>query len=160
MDKASRKFQSWGYLLLGCRYVLWLHQATDVKSLNVYKIFNFSGVSKIIQAIQNDKQPNESIDYFTPEWNLLHMRQNFPNSEHPLDAPSQLSKMLSLAKRLSGDLPFVRTDFYQVNGQIYFSEYTFYSDAGMARFTPTEWDNTLGDWIKLPSQKEKKETKK
>lgn len=47
--------------------------------LPVYKIFCFDGEPYIIQAIQNDKQPNESVDYFDAHWNRLSLRQNFPN---------------------------------------------------------------------------------
>ena len=57
--------------------------------------------------------------------------------------------MLKLAEMLSQGFPFLRTDFYIVNEQIYVSEFTFYSDAGMARFEPAEWDLILGSWINL-----------
>lgn len=119
-------------------------------SLPVYKIMTFGGVPKIIQTIQNDKMPNESIDYFDADWNLLDLRQNYPNSEKPFDRPEKLEEMLSLAKTLSQGLPFLRVDFYQVKGKVYFSEYTFYSDTGLATFDPPEWDETLGEWIQLP----------
>ncbi len=121
--------------------------------LNVYKIMNFAGIPQIIQTIQNDKQPNESIDYFTPKWELLNMRQNYPNSERPLSSPKCLSEMLELAQKLSKDIPFVRSDFYEINGRVYFSELTFYSDSGMERFYPSEWDKALGDRIYLPKVK-------
>ena len=121
--------------------------------LNVYKIMNFAGIPQIIQTIQNDKQPNESIDYFTPKWELLNMRQNYPNRERPLSSPKCLSEMLELAQKLSKDIPFVRSDFYEINGRVYFSELTFYSDSGMERFYPSEWDKALGDRIYLPKVK-------
>jgi len=41
--------------------------------LNVYKFFTFNGEPLIIQTIQNDKQPNETIDYFDCNWNLLRL---------------------------------------------------------------------------------------
>ncbi len=119
------------------------------ESLRVYKIMTFNGVPKIIQTIQNDKTPNEVIDYFDVEWNLLKMRQNFPNSNKPLARPATLDKMLELASRLAEDIPFLRIDFYEVNKQVYFSEFTFYSDSGMAKFYPEEWDTVLGNWIDL-----------
>lgn len=114
---------------------------------------NFEGTPQIIQTIQNDKQPNESIDYFTPKWELLNMRQNFPNSEKPLSKPKRLSEMLALAQKLSKDIPFVRSDFYEINGRVYFSELTFYSDSGMERFYPAEWDKALGEKIDLSKVK-------
>ncbi len=125
-------------------------QDGETKALPVYKFFCFDGEPKIIQTIQNDKQPNESIDYFDTDWNLLELRQNFPNSDNPLPKPLLLVKMLDLARALSKKKKgFLRVDLYQINGEIYFSEYTFFSDGGVAEFHPREWDHKLGDCISL-----------
>ena len=64
--------------------------------LPVYKFMCFDGEPKIIQSIQNDKQVNESVDYFDTKWNILDIRQRFPNSEKPLAKPENLNKMLFL----------------------------------------------------------------
>ena len=124
----------------------------------VFKIFNFNGEPKIIQAIQGDKTKDESIDYFDTAWNKLVLRQNFKNSAKKLPKPETLDEMLELAKKLSKGHPFLRTDFYEVNGKVYVSEFTFFSDSGMAKFEPSEWDITLGEWIKLPKQNQKEGT--
>lgn len=124
----------------------------DNENLPVYKFFCFNGEPKIIQTIQNDKQPNESIDYFDTEWNLLDIRQNYPNSEKPFEKPKKLDEMLQVASRLSQGHSFIRVDLYVVNGAVKFSEFTFYSDCGFAKFEPEEWDKTLGDWINLPNR--------
>lgn len=121
--------------------------------LPVYKFMCFHGEPRIIQTIQNDKQPNESIDYFDTEWNLLELRQNFPNSEKSLSKPEKLDEMCGLARKLSKGHAFLRVDFYVINGVIKFSEFTFYSDAGFSKFTPESWDHILGKWIELPQKK-------
>ena len=128
-------------------------QDRDNVNLPVYKIMCFGGVPKIFQTIQNDKTPEESIDYFDADWNLLRMRQNFPNSEKPMERPETLAEMLSLAEKLSQGHSFLRTDLYNINGKTYFSEITFYSDAGFAEFQPGEWDEILGSWIELPEKR-------
>lgn len=118
--------------------------------LPVYKFMCFNGEPRIIQTIQNDKQPNESIDYFDTEWNCLELKQNFPNSERPLVKPEKLDEMCELARKLAKGHAFLRVDFYVINGEIKFSEFTFYSDAGFSKFTPESWDKILGQWIDLP----------
>ncbi len=128
-------------------------QDRDFEVLNVYKIFNFDGVPKLIQVIQGDKTKNESIDYFDTAWNKLELRQNFPNSKKALPKPDTLEEMLTLARKLSAGHSFLRTDFYEVNGAVYFSEFTFYSDAGFVPYKPEEWDYKLGSWLTLPSEK-------
>ena len=118
--------------------------------LPVYKFLCFHGEPRIIQTIQNDKQPNESIDYFDTEWNLLKLKQGFPNSVKPFEKPEKLKEMCEIARKLSKEHAFLRVDLYIINNEIKFSEFTFYSDAGLSKFEPESWDITLGDWIKLP----------
>ncbi len=118
-------------------------------NLSVYKFFCFNGKPKIIQTIQNDKQPNETIDYFDCQWNLLDLRQNFPNSTKPLSKPEKLDEMLEIVSRLSGNIPFLRVDLYDVNGKIMFSEFTFFTDAGAEPFDPEYWDIKLGKLLKI-----------
>lgn len=107
-------------------------QDKDSECLNVYKIFNFNGNPMLIQTIRNDKTPDETIDYYDINWELLDLRQNFPNSSNPFPRPETLDDMLSLARILSVGFAFIRTDFYTINGKAYFSEFTFYSNAGFA----------------------------
>lgn len=121
--------------------------------LPVYKIMCFNGEPKIIQTIQNDKQPNETIDYFDINWNRLQLKQNFPNSTKPLSKPLRYNEMVSIARNLSRGRSFLRVDLYVINNKIYFSECTFYSDAGFAKFEPEIWDSILGEWINLSERK-------
>ena len=67
--------------------------------------------------------------------------------------PQTLTEMLRLAAKLSVGFPFLRMDFYEINGRVYFSEFTFYSDSGFERFHPDEWDEKLGALIRLPGEK-------
>lgn len=127
-------------------------QNADEKALNVYKLMCFGGTPKIFQVIQNDKLNSETVDYFDTDWNLLNMRQNFPNSAQPLAKPECIQDLLQLAEKLSSGFPFLRTDFYVVDGRVFFSELTFYSDGGFACFDPPEWDKILGSWIELPER--------
>ena len=128
-----------------------LHQNERISLCQiVYKVFCFGGVPKIIQVIQGDKTKNETIDYFDSDWNLLPLKQNFPNSKNHLSKPDCLGEMLQLSQKLSSHRPFLRVDWYIVDGQLKFSEFTYYSDAGFGKFEPEEWDYKLGEWIELP----------
>ena len=125
----------------------------DESELIVYKVFVFNGKSKLIQVIQGDKTAHETIDYFDTKWNLLDLKQNYPNSKVHLEKPKALEEMLKLSNILSDGVPFVRVDWYIANGHLKFSEFTYYSDSGFAKFQPNEWDEKLGAWIKLPIDK-------
>jgi len=146
--------REWPYKNVKPRIIIekYVESDSDIsESLIVYKIFNFNGEPKIIQTVLNDKRKNESINYYDTEWNKLDLKQNFPNFDGEIKKPKSLEKMLSLAKTLSQGVAFLRTDFYEVNGKILFSEFTFYSDSGLQKFYPEERDYKLGDLIKLPN---------
>lgn len=133
-------------------------QDGDTESLPVYKFFCFGGKAAIVQTIQNDKMQNETIDYFDRDWNLLDLRQNFPNSSKPLEKPLLLDKMLEIADSLAEHRKsFIRVDLYSINNRIYFSEFTFFSDSGTAAFHPVSWDERLGNMIELPPNTSRKE---
>lgn len=119
------------------------------KNLPVYKFFCFDGEPYLVQTIKNDKTSYETIDYFDMDWKFLDLKQNFNNSDIPLDKPSNFEEMKTLAAKLSQGFPFVRVDLYSVNEKIYFSEFTFFSDAGFEKFTPDYWDLKLGNMINL-----------
>ena len=57
--------------------------------------------------------------------------------------------MKELAELLSAGMPHVRVDLYDIDGKIYFGEYTFYHMSGFQPFKPEEWDYTFGSWIDL-----------
>ena len=119
------------------------------ENLPVYKFFCFDGEPYLVQTIKNDKTSYETIDYFDMDWKFLDLKQNFENSEVPLDKPSNFEEMKDLARKLAVNQPFVRVDLYSVDGRIYFSEFTFFSDAGYQKFHPEKWDLILGEKIPL-----------
>ncbi len=121
----------------------------EYEHLPVYKCWCFDGRVELIQTIQNDKQPNESIDTFTRNWTRVDMCQAYPQSEYPMKKPDNLTEIIECAEILSQNMHFIRVDLYCINGQLYFSEYTFYPDAGFAPFSPPEWDEKLGNLLKV-----------
>lgn len=123
------------------------------KDLVVYKVICMNGEPQIIQVIQNDKTIDETIDYFDTNWNLLDLKQNYPNSIKHIKKPVKLNDMLSLSEKLAQGITQVRIDWYVIRDQLKFSEFTFFSDAGLRKFTPSKWDLILGEQLKLPPKK-------
>ena len=75
-----------------------------------------------------------------------------PNSNKEIAKPVNFDKMLSLAEKLSRNMPHVRVDFYEINGKIYFGEMTFYHWSGLMPFEPTSWDYTFGKYLEIKKQ--------
>ena len=69
------------------------------------------------------------------------------------DKPKNFNKMKIFAKKLSCGIAFVRVDFYEINGKLYFGEITFFPAGGLGEFSPKEWDKRLGDMISLNKDK-------
>ena len=78
-------------------------------------------------------------------------REKHPNSNEEIARPAELDKMLELAEALSKDVPFLRSDFYTIGGNVYFGELTFFPASGFEGFKPESFDKTLGDWLALPT---------
>lgn len=61
--------------------------------------------------------------------------------------PENMKEMVSIAEKLSEDFPYARVDLYNIKGKIYFGEITFYPWSGYVKFTPDEFDYTLGSFF-------------
>lgn len=122
-----------------------------------YKFMCFDGKVKIIfTCSERHSEDGLKVTWFTPDWKKLNFTRHYPNSKKPIAEPKSLKKMIEIAEKLSEGIPFVRIDLYNIDGKIYFGEYTFYPGAGFEEFDPPEWDKKLGDLIDL-SKVEKNE---
>ena len=124
------------------------------KNLTVYKIFCFSKNPHMIQVILDDKTEYETTNFYDLYWNKLNIKQIYNNFEHEIEKPFFLDKMIDLSKKIAVNFnSFIRVDFYESNGKLYFSECAFYPDSGMGKFEPSEWDYKLGSILQLPNEK-------
>jgi hypothetical protein len=124
----------------------------ETMELRDYKIFNFNGKPRYIQ-VDYGRFTQHMRNVYDTDWNRIDFKSWLgfaSNSQTVMSKPPVLDKMLEAAQLLSKDLPTVRTDFYMVNGKMYFGEITFYPGAGLSGFEPEELDYKLGDMIVLP----------
>ena len=118
--------------------------------LKDYKFFCFDGEPRFLFVATGRQQNDTRFDFFDLEWNHLPVLNGHPNADHPIPMPVNFSEMIEVARKLSQDIPHVRVDLYNVNGNIYFGELTFFHWSGMTPFEPREWDYKFGEYIKLP----------
>lgn len=124
------------------------NSATDLLD---YKVHCFNGLPKFILVCSNRNSKNGlNEDFFSPDWEKMDLhRPAHPNSEMTIQRPKKLDEMLSLSKRLSKNFRFLRCDFYEINGKLFFGEITLYPSSGMQKFVPDSWDSILGTWTNL-----------
>lgn len=122
--------------------------------LRDYKYFCFDGeVKAMFIATDRTKDTETCFDFYDADFNHLPFTQGHPNAKVQPQKPKGFEEMKQLAAQLSKGIPEVRVDFYDVNGHIYFGEFTFFHFGGMVKFNPVEWDYKFGSWINLPDKK-------
>ncbi len=90
---------------------------------------------------------------YDKDFNLMTVtvsRENFDPSL--ISKPHNFEEMLKYAEILSGDFPFCRVDFYNVDGKIIFGEITFFHAGGLSKITPHEWELKLGEVIDISDE--------
>ena len=120
--------------------------------LNDYKIMCFNGEPKFVW-VDCGRYSNHTKNIYDLDWNLQPFKMTYPISKTPIARPENLDKMIELAKILCKDFAFVRVDFYNVDGKIYFGEMTFTSMSGTDKFEPEKYDLELGNMLTLPEKK-------
>ncbi len=128
-------------------------QETDGSDLKDYKFHTFAGVPKILLRVSN-RFSNGRFDYFYADSfqpaNFCAKTGKVSNYVEDKEPP-MYRQMLKLASKLAQPFPYVRVDFYDIDGKIYFGELTFCPGAGFDKFEPEEWDVTFGRWMKIPT---------
>lgn len=118
------------------------------KSIEDYKFFCFNGVPKIM-FVATDRSTDCRFDFYDMDFNHLDLYNIHPNSDKVIEKPEMFEEMKEIAAKLSKGMKFVRIDLYELNGKIYFGEYTFFHGGGFQLCHPLEWEKKLGDWIEL-----------
>lgn len=120
------------------------------EELKDYKFFCFGGKVKCFK-IDFGRFVEHHANYYSPEGDLLPFGEKGlePDPAHEEIMPNNLKAMISVAEKLSEGFKFLRVDLYNVKGNIYFGELTFYPAAGMGAFVPEVWDGKLGDMLGL-----------
>ena len=142
--------REWAYKDLKPRIIAEEYIETRNGDLPDYKFFCFDGkVRALYVATGRHTKEGVCFDFYDENFNHLPFYNSHPNSKNKIDKPSGFEGMKELAEKLSVGMPHVRVDLYDIDGKIYFGEYTFYHMSGFQPFRPEEWDYTFGSWIDL-----------
>jgi len=131
----------------------------DSKSEKIrdYKFFCFNGEPKMIYISEGlEDHSTAQMSFYDIEGKEMPFhRADYRTFAVTPDMPETLTEMIELSRLFAKktECPFVRIDFYCVNGKTYFSEITFFPCGGMVPFEPMEWDAKLGEWIDLTTVK-------
>jgi hypothetical protein len=119
--------------------------------LKDYKFMCFNGKVKCsFVCLNRHSSTGLNVDFYDMDWKPIPFERHYKNSGSVIAQPKNFDKMIEFAEKLSKGIPFVRVDFYETNGQLFFGELTFYPGSGFEEFTPESYDYLLGSWIELP----------
>ena len=103
-----------------------------------YKVYVFGGRAQIVQ-LHVGRGEDHRWTQFDRDW--------IPVSDNPIVAspPTNLAAMLDAAERLAAGHDFLRVDFYDVDGKLWFGEFCLFPGSGLDPFRPDALDRMLGD---------------
>ena len=66
-----------------------------------------------------------------------------------IEPPATLERMILLSEKIAELFAYVRVDFYDVDGTLYFGEITQCHGGGFDQMKPREWDYKFGEMLKI-----------
>lgn len=124
------------------------------ESMHDYKFFCFNGEAKYVLVCTN-RETSLKETFFDTRWNKAPFKREKHDEDAGIKKPINLDTMIKFANKLSEKHSFIRVDFYEIDGKVFFGELTFFPSGGMAGFSPDKWDLNLGELIKLPDEEKK-----
>ena len=107
-----------------------------------YKVYCFNGTPEQIMVRNHT---HDICPFFDTTWDFLDFSDEIGAVRPWVPKPVNLAEMLTLAAKLSVGFGYVRLDFYNVKGRVYFGEFTFTPAAGIITYDPECWDLKLGE---------------
>lgn len=125
----------------------------STSSLYNYKFFCFNGVAKCYK-VDFDRFIEHKANRFTSDGELMKFGEEVcqPDFNKVISVSIGFDKIKKFAEKLSSEQPFLRADFYDREGKIYFGELTFYPASGFGNFNIDGKDELIGSWIQLSKE--------
>lgn len=129
-------------------------QTKDGYIPNDYKLHYFNGKLEFVYCSVGRETINKR-NIYDANWNPLMFTwsEKFkdPSSLRgaEIPAPATFEKMKQLGSEIAKDFKYVRVDFYDVDGALYFGEITLHHGSGLDVFTPDSYDIYYGNLLKL-----------
>lgn len=123
---------------------------------NDYKLHFINGKLEFVYCSVGRETVNKR-NIYDADWNPLYFSWVEPFKDagtirgEEIPAPPTFNEMKRIGGEIAKDFPhYVRVDFYDVEGKLYFGEITFHHGSGFDVFTPEHYDLEYGKKLILP----------
>lgn len=121
---------------------------------NDYKLNCINGKVEFIY-VSIDREGSNKRNIYSRSWEPLYFTWAHKGKDidhmrgEEILPPESLTTMIDMAERIAKDFKYVRVDFYDVDGVLYFGEITLHHGNGTDIFTPEEYDYKYGGMLDL-----------
>ncbi len=148
--------REWPYKNVKPRIIAEEYMEDQIGELIDYKVYAFNGQCDYVMVCFDRIKGETKFIYYDRNWNI---KKEFSKDgikygdTIKIEKPKNLDKMFEFAEILSKNIPFVRVDFYESNGNLYFGELTFYPSAGFDNTRTKDCQEYLDKELKIGESK-------
>lgn len=148
--------REWPYKNVKPRIIAEEYMEDQIGELIDYKVYAFNGQCDYVMVCFDRIKGETKFIYYDRNWNI---KKEFSKDgikygdTIKIEKPKNLDKMFEFAEILSKNIPFVRVDFYESNGNLYFGELTFYPSAGFDNTRTKDCQEYLDKELKVGESK-------
>jgi len=121
---------------------------------NDYKVHCINGEVQFIY-VAVDREGKNKRNIYDKDWKPFHISwaNKFKDVSklrgEEIDPPASFDRMIAISKEVAKLFAYVRVDFYDVDGKLYFGEITQCHGGGFDQMRPIEWDYKFGEMLKI-----------
>lgn len=120
---------------------------------NDYKLHFINGELQFVYC-SIDREGKNYRNIYTPDWQQMNVewvekeKHGKPVGD-PIPAPKTFAEMVRIGSEIAKGMRYVRVDFYDVDGKLYYGEITLHHGSGYDTFEPEKWDLIYGEKLKI-----------
>lgn len=139
-----KRTREWPYKGINTKILIEEYLVDPSGDLFDYKFWCFDGKPTLLQ-IDMGRFSNHRRDFYDCEsFEKLDYIISYPQSDDLIERPKNFIKMIEIAKKLSANFKFLRVDLYNIDGEIYFGELTFFPGNCNEPIKPVKVEKELG----------------
>jgi len=123
---------------------------------NDYKLHFINGELQFIYCTI-DREGENYRRIYDIDWNRIDLEwvnkgkhKGIREDQKDICRPDTLDKMISIGADIAKHFAYVRVDFYEVDGNLYYGEITLHHGSGFDTFEPPEFEYVYGEKLILP----------